>query len=62
MDERQCKMEDLVIDPDFCKGRRVFLTGHTGFKGARATLVDSLRDRSFLESEWTSGQPGWRIC
>ena len=23
--------------------------------------MDSLRDRSFLESEWTSGQPGWRI-
>jgi CDP-glucose 4,6-dehydratase len=24
----------LVIDPQFWKGRRVFLTGHTGFKGA----------------------------
>ena len=23
--------------------------------------MDSLRDRSFLESEWTSGQPRWRV-
>ena len=27
-------MENLVIDPEFWKGRRVFLTGHTGFKGS----------------------------
>jgi len=28
-----------VIDPDFWPGRRVFLTGHTGFKGGWASLV-----------------------
>ena len=39
MDERQRKMEDLVIDPTFWSGRRVFLTGHTGFKGAWTSLV-----------------------
>lgn len=27
------------IDPDFWNGRRVFLTGHTGFKGAWLTLL-----------------------
>jgi CDP-glucose 4,6-dehydratase len=26
-------LEGLVIDPGFWRGRRVFLTGHTGFKG-----------------------------
>ena len=26
-------MEDLVVDPSFWSGKRVFLTGHTGFKG-----------------------------
>lgn len=26
-------MEDMVVDPDFWMGKRVFLTGHTGFKG-----------------------------
>lgn len=28
---------DGMIDPDFWRGRRVLLTGHTGFKGAWAT-------------------------
>jgi CDP-glucose 4,6-dehydratase len=28
-----------VIDPDFWQGRRVFLTGHTGFKGAWLSLL-----------------------
>lgn len=28
----------MAIDPSFWKGRRVFLTGHTGFKGAWLTL------------------------
>ena len=33
-----------MIDPDFWRGRRVFLTGHTGFKGAwMALLLRSLR-------------------
>ncbi|HEX8078052.1 MAG TPA: hypothetical protein VF511_09575, partial [Chthoniobacterales bacterium] len=32
-------MENVVIDPNFWHGRRVFLTGHTGFKGAWASLL-----------------------
>ena len=28
-----------MIDPDFWRGRRVYLTGHTGFKGAWAALL-----------------------
>jgi CDP-glucose 4,6-dehydratase len=32
-------MEDLVIDPAFWNRRRVFLTGHTGFKGAWTSFV-----------------------
>jgi CDP-glucose 4,6-dehydratase len=32
-------MEDLVIDPAFWCGKKVFLTGHTGFKGAWASLL-----------------------
>lgn len=32
-------MEGLVIDPGFWCGRRVFLTGHTGFKGAWTSLA-----------------------
>jgi CDP-glucose 4,6-dehydratase len=32
-------MENLVIDRKFWNGRRVFLTGHTGFKGAWTALV-----------------------
>lgn len=31
-------MENLVIDPVFWKDRRVFLTGHTGFKGGWLSL------------------------
>lgn len=27
-------MNDAAVDPDFWKGRNVFITGHTGFKGA----------------------------
>jgi CDP-glucose 4,6-dehydratase len=32
-------VEDLVTDPAFWRGKRVFLTGHTGFKGAWASLL-----------------------
>lgn len=32
-------MEKLVIDRGFWKGQRVFITGHTGFKGAWAALL-----------------------
>jgi CDP-glucose 4,6-dehydratase len=37
--QRQIAVEDVVIDAGFWRGRRVFLTGHTGFKGAWAALV-----------------------
>jgi CDP-glucose 4,6-dehydratase len=31
-------MEDVVVNPDFWQGKRVFLTGHTGFKGGWLSL------------------------
>lgn len=39
MGKRRREMEELVINPDFWAGRRVLLTGHTGFKGAWASLL-----------------------
>src|SRR5665811_1567051 len=39
MGEREGRVESLVIDPGFWRGRRVFLTGHTGFKGAWTSLL-----------------------
>lgn len=39
MDQRESRVESLVIDPNFWCGRRVLLTGHTGFKGAWMTLL-----------------------
>jgi len=39
MVDRQGAVEDVVIEPDFWRGRRVFLTGHTGFKGGWTALV-----------------------
>ncbi len=32
-------MEKLGLDPNFWQGKRVFLTGHTGFKGCWLTLM-----------------------
>lgn len=32
-------VESLVIQPNFWRGRRVFLTGHTGFKGAWMAML-----------------------
>lgn len=32
-------MEDLAMNRDFWKGRRVFVTGHTGFKGSWLSLL-----------------------
>ena len=39
MVERQAALEGLVINAGFWRGRRVFLTGHTGFKGGWTALV-----------------------
>ncbi len=35
---RRRPLEDVVVTPSFWRGRRVFLTGHTGFKGAWLAL------------------------
>jgi CDP-glucose 4,6-dehydratase len=37
--ERQGALEAMVTDRAFWRGRRVFLTGHTGFKGAWMSLL-----------------------
>jgi CDP-glucose 4,6-dehydratase len=39
VDERFGALESVVINFEFWNGRRVFLTGHTGFKGAWTALV-----------------------
>jgi CDP-glucose 4,6-dehydratase len=39
VDLRAGQVEDVVISSDFWRGRRVFLTGHTGFKGAWLALM-----------------------
>jgi CDP-glucose 4,6-dehydratase len=39
MDSRPGALEDLVIEKEFWLGKRVFLTGHTGFKGAWMSLL-----------------------
>ncbi|MBB3117527.1 CDP-glucose 4,6-dehydratase [Massilia violacea] len=38
MAERQGAVEDLDMNPSFWQGKRVFLTGHTGFKGSWLSL------------------------
>jgi len=35
---KQSTLENLVINPQFWKGKKVFLTGHTGFKGSWMSL------------------------
>src|SRR4051812_47445525 len=39
MGEPPRQMESLVTDPAFWRGKKIFLTGHTGFKGAWASLL-----------------------
>ena len=39
MGGRSGEVEDMVIDSTFWAGRRVLLTGHTGFKGAWTALL-----------------------
>lgn len=39
MGRRRAEVESVVIDRAFWRGRRVLLTGHTGFKGAWLTLM-----------------------
>ena len=34
MDQRGCPVEGVMLTPEFWRGKRVFLTGHTGFKGS----------------------------
>lgn len=38
MGDRKSPVEDLVMNPTFWHGKRVFLTGHTGFKGGWLSL------------------------
>lgn len=38
MDEGQGSLEGLVMDPEFWQGKRVLVTGHTGFKGSWLAL------------------------
>ena len=35
---RQCPLESVVMNSLFWKGKRVLLTGHTGFKGSWLSL------------------------
>ncbi len=38
MGQRQGALEKMVITPDFWRGRKVLVTGHTGFKGSWISL------------------------
>jgi len=51
-------MESLVIDASFWRGRRVFLSGHTGLKGGwAALLLHSLGARVFGFALAPEGEP-----
>lgn len=39
MERRRGAVEDMELNRDFWKGRRVFVTGHTGFKGSWLLLL-----------------------
>ena len=60
----------MPIDPDFWAGRRVLLTGHTGFKGAWLSLwlqalgakvigLAPARRRSRRCTGWRGSRGGW---
>lgn len=38
MEQRECALENLVVNADFWRHKRVFVTGHTGFKGGWLTM------------------------
>jgi CDP-glucose 4,6-dehydratase len=38
MGERTCALEDVAVNREFWRGKKVFLTGHTGFKGGWLAL------------------------
>jgi len=50
-------LEDVVMFGDVYAGRRVFVTGHTGFKGA--WLTQWLLDQRALEAQWDAGTASW---
>lgn len=40
MGQRGCPLEGVVVtDPDFYKGKRILVTGHTGFKGSWMSVI-----------------------
>ena len=43
---REGSLEGLVMDPDFWRGKRVLLTGHTGFKGGWLVTVAAAARRA----------------
>jgi CDP-glucose 4,6-dehydratase len=48
MEQRCSQTESLVIEAEFWRGRRIFLTGHTGFKGGwTSTLLSVMGARVF---------------